>query len=101
MKDTRLFLSGDWHEVTLTLHYSLAGGCSWWDEGVRIARPHPHGDKLEAIAQEMYPLLRDGDKFSRSKSFPKALPVLHFHLYQFNMKLHIIEGSKLDKFKYS
>ena len=63
-KDTRLFLSGDWHEVTLTLHYSLAGGCSWWDEGDVVARPHPHGDKLEAIAQEMYPLLREGDKFT-------------------------------------
>ena len=64
LKDTRLFLSGDWHEVTLTLQYSLSDGCSWWDEGDRIARPRPHGDKLEAIAQEMYPLLRQGNKFT-------------------------------------
>jgi hypothetical protein len=56
LKDSRLFVSSNWREVILTLQYSLSD-CSWWDEGEIIPRPYPHGDKLEAIAKEIYPLL--------------------------------------------
>ncbi|MBD2303485.1 hypothetical protein [Nostoc sp. FACHB-190] len=54
--DNFLLVSGNWHDVILTLKYRPSG-YSWLDESENVPRPSPHGDKLEAIAQEMHPLL--------------------------------------------
>lgn len=56
LMDNYLLLSSEWRELTLTLRYTPTK-LSWWDEGDEIPRPSPHGDKLEAVAKDMYPIL--------------------------------------------
>ncbi len=55
-QSTFLFVFGDWRGASLTLHYD-GHEYLWSDEGKDIPRPYPDGDKFEAIAKQIYPIL--------------------------------------------
>ena len=52
-----LFVQGFWRSALLVLGYRPSETALWSDEGEIISRPYPDGDKFEAIAIELYPLL--------------------------------------------